>query len=77
MGRGQGLRLIAVGLIGGGLAALGLTRLMKNLLFGIRATDPVTFMLIAVVLVSVALLTCWLPAQRTTKVAPLVALRYD
>jgi putative ABC transport system permease protein len=64
--------------IGIGLAAsAGLTRLMSNLLFEVSATDPPTFGLIAALLALVALLACWIPARRATKVDPLIALKYE
>jgi putative ABC transport system permease protein len=72
---GQGMRLVAVGLALGLAASLALARLLKRLLFGVGANDPSTFALIAVLLMAVALLACWIPARRATNVDPLVALR--
>ena len=73
----QGLVLTVVGLAVGLGLALGLTRLMSKLLFGVSPTDPVTFVIIALLLAVVALLACYVPARRATKVDPLVALRYE
>ena len=74
---GQGMAVIAVGLVIGLAAAFALLRLMKSLLFGISENDPLTFVAITLVLLLVALLACYIPARRAAKVDPLVALRYE
>jgi len=73
--KGLGLSLVGVGL--GVAAAAALTHMMSSLLYGVRPTDPLTFAAVAVILTLVALIACWLPARRATKVDPMVALRYE
>jgi putative ABC transport system permease protein len=72
-----GLKLTLIGLVIGIGMAMGLTRLISRLLFGVSATDPTTFAAVAMVLAAVALLACYIPALRATRVDPMVALRYE
>ena len=74
---GQGLRLAIVGVAIGLVASLAVTRVMKDMLFNVSATDPVTFVLISVLLIGVAMLASYLPARRAMKVDPIEALRSE
>jgi putative ABC transport system permease protein len=74
---GEGLRLIAVGVAAGMVAAIGLSRVLRSFLFEVDPTDPITLTAVGLLFVGVALLACWAPARRAAKVDPLEALRYE
>jgi ABC-type antimicrobial peptide transport system permease subunit len=74
---GQGARLILIGVGIGVVAALALTRSMSSLLYGISATDPITFGSVILILAAVAFLATFVPARHATQVSPIIALRYE
>jgi ABC-type antimicrobial peptide transport system permease subunit len=73
----QGMRMVIIGLALGLTGAFALTRLFASLLLGVGTTDPLTFVGVALLLFAIALLACWIPARRATRVDPLIALRQD
>lgn len=74
---GQGMRLAIVGLVLGTLIALAATRVLSSLLFGVSAHDPLIFGGVSLILATAAILACYIPARRATKVDPTIALRYE
>jgi putative ABC transport system permease protein len=74
---GRGMVVVFAGAIAGVAGAIGLTRLMNTIIYGVRPTDPLTFGGVTVFLLLVAVLACWIPARRATRVDPLTALRGD
>ncbi|MGH9428080.1 MAG: FtsX-like permease family protein, partial [Terriglobia bacterium] len=73
----RGLKLAGAGIVLGLIGAISLTQLLRSLLFGVSPADPLTFLAVPVLMVLVALLACWLPAQRAAKVDPMEALRNE
>jgi putative ABC transport system permease protein len=74
---GHGLKLTIIGAALGLIGAFLVTRAITSVLYGVSATDPITFGLVSVVLIGVALVACYVPARRATKVEPLIALRNE
>jgi putative ABC transport system permease protein len=73
----DGAKLALAGLVIGAIAATAVTKFMKSLLFGVASTDPTTYVSVGILLMTVALLACYIPARRATRVDPIVALRYE
>jgi len=71
------VKLVLLGAAIGIAAALGLSRLMAGMLYGVSATDPLTFVAVPIVLLGVAMLACYIPARRAMRVDPMTALRYE
>src|SRR5207244_650953 len=74
---GQGFKLALIGVAGGVAGALALTRFLASMLYGVKPTEPLTFVVVALVLTTIAVLATYIPARRATKVHPMVALRHE
>jgi len=74
---GQGVRLTLPGTVMGIAGAIALTRFLSSLLYGVKPTDPLTFVAVSLLLTAVALLACYIPARRAMRVDPVVALKYE
>jgi ABC-type antimicrobial peptide transport system permease subunit len=73
----EGVQLVGLGIVIGIAVALGVTQIMAGFLYGVRPQDPLTFLAVALVLMAVALIACYVPARRATRVDPMMALRYE
>jgi putative ABC transport system permease protein len=73
----EGMMIALSGVAGGIIAAMALTRLLRSLLYGVGVWDPVTFVVVPLVLISVALVACYIPARRAARISPMVALRWE
>jgi ABC-type antimicrobial peptide transport system permease subunit len=74
---GQGIKLVLIGVAIGLAAALGLTRFLSGLLYGVKPGDPATLVAVSALLMAIALLASYIPARQAAKVDPMVALRHD
>jgi putative ABC transport system permease protein len=74
---GQGLRLVVIGVVLGLVGAFASSRIISSLLFGVSSVDPITFAVMPLLLIGVALLACYNPARRATKIDPVIALRSE
>ena len=74
---GQGMRLLVAGLIIGFIGAVAMSRVIRSLLFGVSANDPLIYAIVTVVLIAAAIVACWLPARKASRVNPMVTLRAE
>jgi putative ABC transport system permease protein len=73
----QGISVVGIGLVLGLLISLAGTRLLSGLVVGVKPSDPVTFIVVVLLLTGIALFACWIPARRATRIDPLIALRHE
>jgi putative ABC transport system permease protein len=74
---GQGLRLLGIGLVLGFAGAIGMSRVVRSILFGVNANDPLIYAVVTIVLIAAAVVACWLPARRASRVNPMITLRAE